>query len=264
VPAERPLSRILLVEDDKDIASLVAMVLGEGSGYSVKACASAPQAFEAAEAFRPDLILLDVMMPEADGLSTLRGLRRLPATRETPVVFLTAMVAPSDLASYESLGSLGVIAKPFDPLTLADTLERLWGRRGAAAGKPFNAEFDALRREFLAELSERVAGLQAAADAVAAKGWDRPLVDQLFFLSHRLAGSSGIYRLPQLSSAAAVLENLLKRRLDGETWPPDAPHAEIMTLVKAISRVARAEVRATAGPGVPPVREPTAPRQSDR
>jgi len=118
------LRRILLVEDDKDIASLVAMVLGEHGGYTVKACLSARHALEAVTAFQPDLILLDVMMPEADGLSALKGLRARDTTRDTPVVFLTAMASPGDIACYESLGALGVITKPFDPLGLGSTLER--------------------------------------------------------------------------------------------------------------------------------------------
>jgi CheY-like chemotaxis protein len=263
---ERPLTRILVVDDDDDIASLVAMVLGERGGYTVQTCDSARHALEAAGAFRPDLILLDVMMPEADGVATLGALRRLPATAQTPVVFLTAMAEAGDLARYDALGSLGVIAKPFDPLALADTIERLWGRHGAAAAKRFNPEFEALRASYLAEIPERTAALQAAADAVAAEGWDRPLVEWLHFHAHRLAGSAGVYRLPQLSRAATVLEDALKRRLDGP-WPPESTPADLFTLVKAVRRVARAEARAAEVPaprGGGPVRAATAPRRSDR
>jgi len=232
------LRRILLVEDDKDIASLVAMVLAEHAGYTVKACLSARHALEAVAAFRPDLILLDVMMPEADGLSALKGLRARDTTRETPVVFLTAMASPTDIACYDSLGALGVITKPFDPLALASTLERLWGRRPPPPARAPNPAFEALRREYVAELPERIAALRTAADGVGAKGWDRPLVEWLHLQAHKLAGSAGIYRLARLSDAAATLEDRLRRLLDGP-WPPAAATAELLTLVKAVRRVAR-------------------------
>ncbi len=236
------LDRILLVEDDKDIAALVAMVLGEQAGYTVKVCLSARHALEAVATFRPQLLVLDVMMPEADGLSTLKGLRSLEATRDTPVVFLTAMADAPDIACYQSVGSLGVIAKPFDPLTLAERVEALWRRRPQAAASAFNPRFEELRRAYVAELPGRISSLRAAADAVVTKGWDRPLVEWLFLQAHRLAGSSGIYRMGRLNRAATVLEQCLKRHL-AEPWPPVAPPGEIATLVKAVRRVAREEMR---------------------
>ena len=238
----RGLRRILLVEDDKDIASLVAMVLGQHAGYTVKACLSARHALEAVDAFGPDLILLDVMMPEADGLSALKGLRTRRSVRDTPVVFLTAMAAPSDIARFEAHGALGVITKPFDPLTLAPTLEKLWSRRPAPAAPAFNAVFEGLRRDYLAQLPERIAALRAAADAARDTGWDRPRTEWLHLEAHRLAGSAGIYHLAGLSQAAVVLEQWLKRLLSGP-WPPAAAPGELVTLVKAVRRVARDEAR---------------------
>lgn len=255
----RDLDRILLVEDDKDIAALVSMVLGEQAGYTVKVCLSARHALEAVATFRPHLLLLDVMMPEADGLSTLKGLRSLEATRDTPVVFLTAMADAPDLACYASLGSLGVIAKPFDPLTLADRVEGLWRRRPQAAASAFNPRFEELRRAYVAELPGRIASLRAAADAVLANGWDRPLVEWLFLQAHRLAGSSGIYRMARLNRAATVLEQCLKRRL-AEPWPPEADPGELATLVKAVRRVAREEMRGGEDRGGDAARTARAPR----
>jgi CheY-like chemotaxis protein len=243
--AARDLRRILLVEDDKDIAGLVAMVLGEQEGYTVRACLSARHALEAVSDFRPDLILLDVMMPEADGLSALKGLRARDVTRDTPVVFLTAMAGPADVACYESVGALGVITKPFDPLALAPTLERLWGRR-PARGRPPNPQFEALRREYAAELPDRIAALRTAADGLREKGWDRPLVEWLRLQAHRLAGSAGIYRMSELHRAAAVLEDWLTRVL-AQPWPPAAQPAELLTLVRAVRRVSRQELRASEG-----------------
>jgi CheY-like chemotaxis protein len=127
---DRPLRRILLVEDDPDIQLVASLALSRIGGFTVQVCGSGTEALESAPAFAPDLILLDVMMPGTDGLSVLRGLRSHAETAATPVVFMTAKIQPQELAQYRSLGSLGVIAKPFDPATLADALREIW--QGAA------------------------------------------------------------------------------------------------------------------------------------
>jgi two-component system OmpR family response regulator len=126
--SDRPLRRILLVEDDPDVQVVTEFALSSAGGFSVAVCGSAREALEKAEGFAPDLILLDVMMAGMDGPSALRALRQLPATAETPVVFMTAKVQPHEIARYRELGSLGVISKPFDPATLAHTLLAIWSR----------------------------------------------------------------------------------------------------------------------------------------
>ena len=79
----------------------------------------------------PDLILLDVMMPGLSGPSTLERLRADPATAAVPVIFMTAKVQPHEIAEYKTLGALDVIPKPFDPVTLADTVKSIWSRARA-------------------------------------------------------------------------------------------------------------------------------------
>lgn len=121
-----PLTRVLYVEDDADIRAIATMALEMVGGFTVKACSSGTEALAAADNFEPDLLLLDVMMPEMDGPTTLSGLRNLKLTGATPAVFMTAKVQANELAYYLSLGALGVIAKPFDPMTLADQLRKIW------------------------------------------------------------------------------------------------------------------------------------------
>lgn len=125
----RELSRILYVEDDPDIQAIAMMVLETISGFTVQACSSGKEALERAVAFQPDLILLDVMMPGMDGPETLKGLRNFPELQSTPVVFMTAKVQPQEVQGYIALGAVGVIAKPFDPMTLAQELRDIWARR---------------------------------------------------------------------------------------------------------------------------------------
>lgn len=121
-----PLNRILFVEDDPDIQTIAHLGLQAVGGFTVKICSSGREAVEVAPTFNSDLILLDVMMPGMDGISTLKALRELPSTANTPVIFLTAKVQTHEVTSYKELGVLDVIAKPFDPMTLSLTLNHIW------------------------------------------------------------------------------------------------------------------------------------------
>jgi len=124
----KTLDKILYVEDDPDIQAIDVMVLDAISGFTLEPCSSGSEALSKAIAFNPDLILLDVMMPGMDGPETLHALRKLPELSATPVVFMTAKVQPQEVQGYLALGAVGVIAKPFDPMTLADQLRDIWTR----------------------------------------------------------------------------------------------------------------------------------------
>ena len=95
---------------------------------TVEICSSRSQALAAVSVWKPDLILLDVMMPDMDGPTTFQKLKTLPATSSIPVIFMTAKVQPKEIESYKALGAIDVIAKPFDPMTLADTIKSIWTR----------------------------------------------------------------------------------------------------------------------------------------
>jgi two-component system, OmpR family, response regulator len=123
------LARILLVDDQRDIRSIVGLALGKIGGFKVKVCESGAEALAGAAAFAPDLLLLDLNMPEMDGVATLRALRA--AGLEAPAVFFTARIKPEELGRYQELGVLGVIPKPFDPLKLGAQLREMWKARGA-------------------------------------------------------------------------------------------------------------------------------------
>ena len=120
------LQKILYVEDDADIRKIVSMSLEMVGEYSVAACASCADALQVVDDFAPDLLLLDVMMPEVDGPSTLRQLRRRESTANAPAVFITAKVQAGDMARYRQLGVLDVIVKPFDPMALPDRIGEIW------------------------------------------------------------------------------------------------------------------------------------------
>lgn len=121
-----PLHRILFVEDDPDIQVVAHLALQAVGGFTVEICNSGIEAIKTAPAFTPDLILLDVMMPEMDGPATLEALRQVPQVTTTPVIFLTAKVQTHEVEYYRGLGALDVIAKPFDPMTLAAIIHSIW------------------------------------------------------------------------------------------------------------------------------------------
>lgn len=125
------LNRILYVEDEPDIQMVAKLALEMVGGFTVKICSSGQEALAEAVAFTPDLVLLDVMMPGMDGPATLKGLRSLPELAATPVVFMTAKVQPQEVQHYKSLGAVDVIAKPFDPMTLASQVRSAWDQRDA-------------------------------------------------------------------------------------------------------------------------------------
>ena len=134
-PARR-LRRILLVEDEHDIRIVARIALENIGRLEVEVCSSGSEALEVAPRFQPELILLDVMMPEPDGLATLKALAGKPETASMPVVFVTAKAQHHEIEEYLELGALDVIVKPFDPMTLADRVHEIWRRhRGEAEGR---------------------------------------------------------------------------------------------------------------------------------
>jgi two-component system, OmpR family, response regulator len=120
------LQRILLVDDEPDIRQIARLSLESIGGFTVDECPSGLEAPAAVARFKPDLILMDVMMPGQDGPTTLKVLRGTPGQPQVPVVFMTAKVQTQEVAALRALGALDVIAKPFDPMTLAQTVRRIW------------------------------------------------------------------------------------------------------------------------------------------
>ncbi|MDZ4113706.1 MAG: response regulator [Brevundimonas sp.] len=110
---------ILHVDDDEGIRALTELAFSISGQATVRSAASGAEAISALEAgCRPDVILLDVMMPDLDGPGVLAKLRALPGHEGTPVIFMTAQSQEHELDRLLALGGIGVIIKPFDPLAL--------------------------------------------------------------------------------------------------------------------------------------------------
>jgi len=122
------LNRILMVDDEEDLRTLAGLALGDIGGFILEICSSGQEALDKVTAFQPDLILLDVIMPVMDGPATFTELKKLPEIASTPIFFLTAKTEDDEVAELLALGAEGVLAKPFDPMTLAETVREKWSQ----------------------------------------------------------------------------------------------------------------------------------------
>lgn len=108
---------------------IARLALADLGGFDVLQCMSGPEAVAKGAAFAPDLLLLDFMMPEMNGLQTLQALRLQAPLAAVPAIFMTAKQIEVSQAEFDGLGVLGKIGKPFDPVALSNDILRLWAQR---------------------------------------------------------------------------------------------------------------------------------------
>ncbi|HEY9717115.1 MAG TPA: response regulator [Trichormus sp.] len=119
------MNRVLLVDDDRSIRRIAQIALAEVGHFQVMLASTGQEALNLAQKEQPDLVLLDVMMPEMDGFAVLIKLQKDPTTSAIPVIFMTASVTEDEQLQYRTLGVRGVIVKPFDPMTLAEQIKHI-------------------------------------------------------------------------------------------------------------------------------------------
>jgi CheY-like chemotaxis protein len=120
------LKRITYVEDEPDIRAVVVLALEKLGNFIVDACPSGKDALERTPLFRPDLVLLDVMMPGMSGEETLQRLKKMPNLTHVPMAFVTARTGMYEVERYHAIGAASVIPKPFDPMILPQRVHRIW------------------------------------------------------------------------------------------------------------------------------------------
>ncbi len=121
-----PLTRICYVEDDEDIQRIVRMSLERIGKFTVEVVGDPLKAIDAITAFKPDLVMLDWMMPGMDGPTLFKKMKTLEETKGLPVVFITAKASQRDLDDLRAMGAAGTISKPFSPKELPDQLRAIW------------------------------------------------------------------------------------------------------------------------------------------
>lgn len=121
--------RVLVVDDEEAIREVVRIGLEMTTDWTVDVAASGAEAVALCSADPPDAVLLDVMMPVMDGPTAFAQLQQDPRTRSVPVILLTAKVQPAERRRYDDLPVAGVLAKPFDPISLPTQITTLLGWR---------------------------------------------------------------------------------------------------------------------------------------
>jgi CheY-like chemotaxis protein len=119
--------RILLIDDEENLISVIRICLQKLGGWTVLTATSGTEGLRYAELEQPDAILLDVMMPDLDGLTVLRRLKANPSTQNIPVILLTAKIQAAHQSEYAQLDLAGILAKPFDPLKLSERVAKILG-----------------------------------------------------------------------------------------------------------------------------------------
>jgi CheY-like chemotaxis protein len=192
-------TRILHVDDEPDIREIVELSLGLDPKFTTRNCGSGVQALAVAAEWQPDIILLDVMMPVMDGPATLLQLRDNARTADIPVIFMTARAQPREVDRFRSLGAVGVIPKPFDPMTLAASVRHYVQLK--------RDPLDDLRTGFLQRVKRDATALSQ--DRLALRDGNRlpGTLDRVKRVAHGLSGAGGIYGFAEISDAAAALED---------------------------------------------------------
>ena len=118
---------ILLIDDEETIQEVVQVGIGIEAGWQVAIASSGLEGINLAQDRQPDVILLDVMMPDMDGIDTLSQLKTNDKTSAIPVIFLTAKAQAEEKSQFQSLGVVDVITKPFNSMTLASQIAKILG-----------------------------------------------------------------------------------------------------------------------------------------
>jgi DNA-binding response OmpR family regulator len=120
------LQRILLADDEPDILEISRIALETVGGFEVSVCSSGTKLLERLSEFKPDLVIVDVLMPDMTGPEVFEEIRRRPEFDAVPVIYLTGVIQVEELEDLRKTGVADVILKPFDPMTLADRVNGVW------------------------------------------------------------------------------------------------------------------------------------------
>lgn len=125
----KELKKILYAEDEPDVQTIVELTIQTMSDYEIKICNNGKLLLDCVEEYNPDLILLDVMMPEMDGPTTFKNLLANEKTKDISVIFVTAKAQVQEVEKYKEIGALGVITKPFKMMNFCDEIKEIWDNK---------------------------------------------------------------------------------------------------------------------------------------
>jgi diguanylate cyclase (GGDEF)-like protein len=252
------LMRVLVIDDDGDTRELVQMSLALARMETLTASSGADGLAKAARE-RPDAILLDVMMPFMDGPATLRALRADPRTADIPVLFLTASAMIAEVERLESLGVVGILAKPFDPATLGGrvraALEKSPASRrppSAPAAADLPRTLDDLRNAFVKTSLGKAGRATELVARLEAQPKDEEAREELMRFFHSLAGIGASHGFVQVTALAkeGELECIALKRAGAMPGPGEIDNWQ--RLIAALVHELKAPLPATHPLATPP------------
>jgi CheY-like chemotaxis protein len=218
-----PFKSILYVDDDPDIGSIVQATLRQIPDLQVYIADSGERAIDLAFETRPDLVLMDVMMPGLDGPGTFKRMHASTLLASIPVIFMTAKALPPEIAKFLQLGAIGVIVKPFDPVRLYDDLCALWtaqvpaNRRStatiAATESRGRIEEDSLTASFLQRARSDVTNLAKLIPL--AQNGDQSVFKEIERVAHSIHGAGAMFGFPDVSDAGGAIARTVEGLMEG-------------------------------------------------
>ena len=197
------LNMLLYVDDEPDIREIVEMALGMLDNVSIRTCGSGEQALRILQQVKPDLILLDVMMPGMDGPTTLKNIRAQPGFGAVPIAFMTAKALREEVDRFKQLGAIDVIAKPFDPMQLAPLVTAIWNAHHAKkAPDPMSVRLAQIGQRYLKRTLDEIPRLRVHV----ASATDEGGLNAVLQLAHRIHGAGATFGFHAISNIAGRLE----------------------------------------------------------
>lgn len=221
---------VMVVDDDPFIREVVAAALTSRPGVHVQSYGTAADALAAARVAAPDIIVLDYTMPGTDGLAVYSEMRGL-LVRQPPVVFLTAREDAGLVARLTAAGAAGVLAKPFDPVSIAAKILKLGMQHRGAVTR--DARLDAVAANFRASLPQTMAEIDGEWSALR-RDWQRPVAESLLMRAHKLAGAAGLFKLHEFGRAARAVDVAVQTQLEAEARGEAVDLADVERTVAAL------------------------------
>jgi CheY-like chemotaxis protein len=182
----------------------------------VTTAGSGEEAICLAHELRPDLIVMDVMMPGMDGPTTYQRIRESPAIKDIPVIFMTAKVLPSEVARFLGLGAIGVVRKPFDPLRIGEELAKIWTDAHAAFEGSVRRGGESAVLEKIGTLAEQFL-VRTRADVDRLRSFVRSGrldghadLKEIEHIAHSIHGAGAMIGFPAVSKSGGAIEHFLE------------------------------------------------------
>jgi CheY-like chemotaxis protein len=238
----RKFKSILFVDDEPDVCVAGQTALDLLEGVDVTTACSGKACIDLAYERRPDLIVLDVVMPGLDGPATHRIIRGNPLIANIPVVYLTAISKPAEIARLLALGAIGVVRKPFDPLRMGEELVAIW-TNACTSVDPATAAVDTLAQQFLERTRVDVDRIRSL--AIAARIDFDASLSEIEQIAHSIHGTGAMVGYSAVSESGGALQRLVESLLNEDKAPTKSVGPIVLVrLHELIENLARALVAA--------------------